>query len=131
MSPEFKKFTIKLLIVGAITLLIGGVAFMFFFKEYYMPIYLWSLVFFFFVTLLVHAYQLKKAKAGVAKFTRTSMVVTFLKLLIYSAFIIIRLAISTEQAIVFVVVIMAIYIIFTVTEVSDLTKYVRAAKKQR
>lgn len=130
MSAEFKKFAIKLVMVALVVLVVGAIIFRFFFTGYYQPVYLWSLAFFFVVTLFVHAYQLKLAKTNVAKFTRISMVMTFIKLLIYSVFTVVSLAINTQNAIAFVIVIMTLYIVFTVTEVTDLMRVARTSKKE-
>ncbi len=129
MNIYLKKFSIKLLIVALVMLAFGAIAFKFFLSVFYMPLMLWALPFFFLVTLGVHAYQLKMVKTNPAKFTRVSMVMTFVKLLIYSLFTIISLAISTQNAIAFVLVVMVLYVVFTVTEVTDLMKIVRSTGK--
>lgn len=73
----------------------------------------------------MHAYQLKVAKKDTNKFTRTIMLVPFLKLLIYSVFGIIYIAIDRANAIPFVVCLMFLYLIFTFVEVRELVRLSR------
>ncbi|VAW14843.1 hypothetical protein MNBD_BACTEROID01-1311 [hydrothermal vent metagenome] len=131
MSPEFKKFLLKLIAATIILALLGWVVFFFIFRGLYMGIYPVALVFFSTFTLLVHAYQLKLARGNLAKFTRSNMLVTFVKLVVYSLFTVIYLAANTENAVVFVIVVMALYLVFTSLEVSDLVKIARTQNKNK
>jgi len=63
---------------------------------------------------------LHMAKSDMGKFTRGNMILTFIKLLIYSAFAIIYMAIDTENAKVFVAVFLFLYLVFAVFEVISL-----------
>ncbi|NOY95203.1 MAG: hypothetical protein GXO81_02285 [Chlorobi bacterium] len=131
MSPEFKKFLLKLIAATIILALLGWVVFFFIFKDLYMGIYPVALIFFFIFTLLVHAYQLRLARGNLAKFTRSNMLVTFVKLVVYSLFTVIYLAANKENAVVFVIVVMALYLVFTSLEVSDLVKIARTQNKNK
>ena len=125
MKSEIQKFLIKTSLIAVVLVIAGYIAFTFIVPEYYLPVYWLALVFFYVFTLAVHAWQVNTAIKSMAKFTRTNMVATFLKLMVYAAFTIIYLAINTEKAIPFVVVVMILYIIFTATEVTSLTKFAR------
>ena len=117
-----KKFIVKILGISAILAIIGWILFSFFIPEYYLAVLPFTLLFFLIVTILVHAWQLKMAKKGAAKFTRSNMLLTFVKLIIYSAFAIFYIAFDRENALVFVICLMIIYLIYTILEVSELSR---------
>ena len=116
-----KKFITKLFGISAALVLIGWLVFSLFLPEYYLTILPFTLLFFILVTILVHAWQLKMAKKGAAKFTRSNMILTFLKLVVYSVFAISYIAVDRENALVFVICLMIIYLTYTILEVSELS----------
>jgi len=117
-----KQFIFKILTVSVALALIGWVVFSFFFKEYYLPVLPFMLLFFIIVTISVHAWQLRMAKKDIAKFTRSNMLLTFVKLVIYSVFAVVYIAFESENALVFVICLFVIYLVFSIIEVSDLTR---------
>lgn len=117
-----KKFLIKLLVITLSIAVIGGVVFTVFLPQYYLPILPFLLLFFFVVTLGVHAYQLQLAKKDMGKFTRTTMLVTFFKLVLYSILAVVYLALNRENALTFVICLMFLYTVFTYMEVSESLK---------
>jgi hypothetical protein len=123
-----KKFIAKILGISAILVLVGWLVFSLFLPEYYLTVLPFTLLFFVTVTILVHAWQLKMAKKDVAKFTRSNMLLTFFKLVIYSVFAIIFIAVDRENALVFVICLMIIYIVFSILEVSELSRISRKQK---
>jgi hypothetical protein len=129
MNNELKRFFIKTSLLALGLLLVGFIVFKWLLSEYYLPVYWFALIFFYVLTLVVHAWQLRVAKKDLAKFTRTNMVMTFVKLLIYSTFTVICLAVSTKNAIILVIVIMVLYIVFTVVEVTSITRFARSRDK--
>ena len=71
---------------------------------------------------------MRMAKSDMGKFTRGNMILTFVKLLLYSAFAIIYFAIDTENAKVFVAVFLSIYLVFAVFEVISLAGLTKTKK---
>ncbi|MBN1822479.1 MAG: hypothetical protein JXR31_06345 [Prolixibacteraceae bacterium] len=130
MSSEIQKFLVRISLVAIGLIVPGFVVFKWFFPEYYLPVYWIALVFFYIFTLLIHAWQVNTARKDMAKFTRLNMVTAFLKLMVYAAFVVIYLAISTEKAVAFVIIIMIIYIAFTFTEVNSLTRFTRSLNRK-
>jgi hypothetical protein len=122
---RLKEFTFKILGISAILVLIASLVFGFIIPQFYLPVLPLVLVFFILITLLVHAWQLNLAKKDIAKFARNNMLITFFKLVIYSIFAIVYIAVDKENALVFVICLMIIYLIFTFIEVVDLTKIVK------
>ncbi len=120
-----KNVILKLTAASIGIALIAGLLFFFFFREYYIPVLPFILVFFYVVTLLVHAYQLKLAKTDIGKFARINMLITFFKLVIYSIFAVVYIAIDSGNAIPFVICLFVIYSVFSFLEVSELSRISR------
>jgi len=120
-----KNFILKLTAASIGIALIAGLLFFFFFREYYIPVLPFILVFFYVVTALVHAYQLKLAKTDIGKFARSNMLITFFKLVIYSVFAVVYIAIDSGNAIAFVICLFVIYSVFSFLEVSELSQITR------
>lgn len=117
-----KSFIIKIIATSIVLVVIGWLVFSLFLPEYYLPIMPVALFFFFIMTILVHTYQLRLAKKDIGKFTRSTMLVTFFKLIVYSIFAVVYIALKTENAIPFVISLMIIYLVFSFVEVAELSK---------
>ncbi|WP_346862578.1 hypothetical protein [uncultured Draconibacterium sp.] len=124
-----KSFIIKLTVITLGIALIGWLVFSFLFPQYYLPVLPFLLIFFYATTLLIHAYQLVLAKKDIGKFARSNMLITFFKLILYSVVTVIYIAFDKENAIVFVVCLMLLYLVFTFVEVNEITKISRSNKE--
>ncbi len=120
-----KQFVLKLTVLTLGLALIGWLVFSLFLPQYYLPVLPFLLLFFFTVTLTIHAYQLNLLKKKPAKFTTSNMLVTFLKLVLYSVVAIAYIAFNPANALVFVICLMLLYLIFTFVEVVEISKLVR------
>ncbi len=120
-----KQFIVKILGTSVVMVLIGWLVFSFFLPEYYLPVLPFTLLFFLTVTILVHSWQLRVAKKDIGKFTRTNMLATFLKLLVYSVFAIVYIANDRENALTFVIGLAIIYSVFSFLEASELSRISR------
>jgi hypothetical protein len=125
MRGEFIRFILKIIIAALALAAIGTVVFYFYLAGKYISVLPWMLLFFMVASILSHGYQRRQAKKDVGKFIRNSMLMSVLRLVIYSAFAIIYLASNDENAAVFVVSLVIVYITFTFIEVSDLAKIIR------
>ena len=122
MNTNLIRFITKVTGISALIAVIGWLVFSLFLPQYYLSILPYMLLFFLVVTILIHVYQLKLAKKDLAKFTRSNMLITFFKLIIYSIFAVVYISINSEDALVFVVCLMLLYLIFSFIEVVELTK---------
>ena len=120
-----KQFVLKLTAITLGLALIGGLVFSLFLPQYYLHILPFLLLFFYTVTLTIHAYQLNLIKKKPSKFTISNMLVTFLKLVLYSVVAITYIAFNPANALVFVICLMLFYLIFTFVEVAEISKVVR------
>ncbi len=122
---KMKNFILKLTAATIGIASFAALVFLIFLREYYIPVLPFLLLFFFVVTLLVHAYQLKLAKKDIGKFARSNMLITFFKLIVYSIFAVVYIAIDSSNAIVFVICLALIYLVFSFLEVSELSRISR------
>ncbi len=97
---------------------------------YYLPVFPVLLLFFSGITLLIHRYQLNLAKKDMGKFTRSVMVVTFLKLVLYSVVAVVYIAVKPENALPFVIGLMALYLVYTIFEVAEISKISRTQQNK-
>lgn len=117
-----KNFIKNITVISIVLILTGWLIFSQFIPQYYLPVFPFLLVFFVVIAVAIHAYQLQLAKNNMAKFTRSNMIITFLKLFLYSAVAIVYIAVDTKNAQVFVICFVLLYIVFTIFEVFSLLK---------
>ena len=125
-----KQFNIKLLSVTVAIALLGWLTFSLFLTEYYLPVLPFLLLFFYVATISIHAYQLRLEKKDIGKFARSNMLITFFKLILYSVVTVVYIAIDSENAIVFVICMMLLYLVFTFVEVAEITKTQKSDQKK-
>lgn len=125
---NIRKFITKILIAGIVMIVLGWVVFEYMIPEKYLPVLPWMLAFFTLTAILTHAWQVKLSKKKLGLFTRSSMVISLLRLMLYSVFAIVYLAFNQENAVVFVVSIAFVYSVYTILEVSDLSRMVKKRK---
>jgi hypothetical protein len=126
-----KKYILNLTGISIVIALVGWMAFSIFIPQFYLPVFPFILLFFVVASLSIFAYQLQLAKKDLGKFTRSIMVATFLKLILYSAVAVIYIAVDTANAKVFVAGFMFLYVVFTVFEVISLLRITANSKNQR
>lgn len=124
-----KSFIAKLSALTLIAALVGWLVFSLLLPQYYLPVLPWLLIFFYVFTLIIHAYQLNLAKKDFGKFSRSNMLITFIKLIVYSVLAIVYIALDKENAFPFVICLFFLYLIFTFFEVSEISKLSRSQKQ--
>jgi hypothetical protein len=124
-----KRFIINIAGISVVLTLIGWLIFSQFIPEYYLPVFPFLILFFVVTSVLIHAYQLYLAKKDFAKFTRSNMLITFFKLVVYSSFAVIYMASDRDNAKVFVICFLVLYLVYTVFEVFSLIRMTNSKKK--
>jgi hypothetical protein len=117
-----KRFIINIAVISIVLAFAGWLVFTQLIPQYYLPVLPFLLLFFAGASVFLHAYQLQLAKKDLAKFARSNMLVTFFRLVVYSAVAIIYIAVDSKNAKVFVICFVILYIVFTVFEVASLIK---------
>ncbi|WP_340111750.1 hypothetical protein [Maribellus mangrovi] len=126
-----KSFIARLTALTLALALIGWLVFSMFLPEYYLPVFPFLLAFFYAATTGIHAYQLSVAKKDIGKFARSNMLITFIKLMVYSIIAVVYILIDRENAVPFVVVLMTLYLVYTFFEVSNLTRISKKDSKKK
>jgi len=124
-NHEIKTFASRILIAALITSIVAWLVFNYFIPELYLPVLPWMLVFFTAMTLISYWVQLKLARTDMNKFARGSMIFTMIRLLAYSFFAIVYLANNKENAVVFIICLVILYLIFTILETISLTRILK------
>lgn len=130
MNISLKQFIIRIIIASTVLVLTGWIIFTFVVPGQYLSILPWMLVFFALFTIGLHGFQLRLAKKDMARFVRFSMIVTVVRLFTYSLFVIIFLAVDSENAAVFVVCIAVVYIVFSFIDVAELSRFSKQNNRQ-
>lgn len=125
-----KHFIKGIAIISLLLTLTGWLIFSQFIPGYYLPVLPFLLVFFIVISISVHAFQLQQANNNMAKFARNNMLVTFLKLILYSAVAVIYFVFDSKNAKIFFICFMLFYLIFTVFEVTSLIRVTSANKRK-
>jgi hypothetical protein len=126
---HMKQFIVKLIGITVAVAVAGWLVFSLFLPEYYLAVLPFLLLFFFIVTLVLHTYQINLAKKDMGRFTRSIMLVTFFKLILFSVVAFGYIAYDSENALVFVICLMLLYIIFTFFEVAEITRISHTGQK--
>ncbi len=130
MNSDIRRFLFRLIALTCLLFLTSMIIFRFILKDYYLPVFPYMMLLFFIVTAITHIYQIVLIKKNIAKFARSNMLSTTFKLLIYSGFSIIYLAINSEKAIPFIIFLFLLYLIYTIFEVIELTTLNRQINKK-
>lgn len=80
MNSDFKKFLIIIIGVVSVMILGGWIVFGFLIPQYYIKVLPYLVLFFVVISLVVHRYQLYLIEKDLGKFTRSNMILTFIKL---------------------------------------------------
>ncbi len=123
-----KRFLKRTTFLTAILFLAGYIIYTQFIPKLYNSILPFILIFFYFLTNLVHFYLLRIAGKNMRKFTAHFMATNFIKMFIYLIFAIVFVWFHREHAKVFLANFLIIYIAFSVMEVYEITRVVRQKK---
>src|SRR5690554_5478114 len=117
-----KKFISKIIVTSFILALLAFLFFTWIIPEFYIPILPWMILFFTAVTIATHTYQLNLAKKDVGRLARSTMIISMVRLMLYSLFAIIYLIGNKENIVVFVLSLVIIYMVYTIMEVRSIAK---------
>lgn len=124
-----KTFLLKSTVLTIIIFLLGTFIYSSYFEEYFLKIVPFAVIFFYVVTNLVHAYLLRIADKSGSRFTSQYMAVSFLKMFFYIAVAIGYVALNRDEAKIFLINFLLLYIVYTTFEVIEFSKVVRKISK--
>jgi hypothetical protein len=124
-----KSFIIKSTFLTIIVFALGAILYFTALKPFYLNILPVALIFFYIVTNLVHAYLLKIASKSNSRFTSHYMAASFIKMFFYLAVAIIYAIINKDDAKIFLVNFLLLYVVYAIFEVVEFSKVVRQINK--
>ena len=124
-----KSFIVKSTVLTVIVFILGAILYSTAFIQFYRSILPVIPAFFYIVTNLVHAYLLKVAGKSSSRFTSQYMAVSFIKMFFYLAVAIIYVVINKEDAKIFLVNFLLLYVVYTTFEVVEFSRVVRQINK--
>jgi len=122
---KMKRFFIQSTLLTIIVFIIGTIVYTNILQPYYRPVLPFVVLFFYFVTNLVHAYLLKIAVKSGSRFTSQYMAVSFIKMFFYLTVAIVYAFLNREYAKIFLANFLLLYVIYTTFEVLLISKFVR------
>jgi hypothetical protein len=124
-----KNFIVKSTFLTLIVFIFGAIIYSTIFEQFYRNILPVILIFFYFITNLVHAYLLKIADQSGSRFTSKYMATSFLKMFFYLVVAIVYAITNKEEAKIFLINFLLVYFIYTIFEVVEFSKVVRQMNK--
>lgn len=123
-----KSFLLKSTILTVIVLILGAILYYTVFNQFYRSILPGILAFFYILTNLVHAYLLNIAGKSGSRFTAQYMAISFIKMFFYLAVVIVFVITNKEDAKIFLVNFLLLYVVYTIFEVYEISNFVRQLK---
>lgn len=120
-----KQFLLKSTVLTIIIFILGAILYSTILKSYFLIVLPFTVLFFYLVTNLVHAYLLKIAGKSGSKFTSQYMAVSFLKMFFYLAIAILYVILNKEDAKPFFLNFLLLYVVYTSFEVNEFLKVVK------
>ena len=124
-----KSFVVKSTVLTIIVFILGAILYSTVFNQFYRSILPIVPTFFYIVTNLVHAYLLNIAGKSSSRFTAQYMATSFIKMFFYLAVAIVYVIINKEDAKIFLVNFLLLYVVYTTFEVIEFSRVVRQINK--
>lgn len=124
-----KRFILQSTVLTITVFILGTIAYSTFLEQYYQSILPFTVLFFYLVTNLVHAYLLKIAVKSGSRFTTQYMAVSFLKMFFYLAVAIVYALLNRESAKLFLGNFLVLYAVYTTFEVLQISRFVKNKNK--
>ena len=125
MNPLIKRFLIRTTMLFLFLGFAGYLIYSQIIPQHYQVALPITLIFFFLLTNLIHAYLLKVAEKDMSKFTTRFMGMSFIKMFVYVIFGVAFALLNRETAKIFLANFLFMYICFSVLEVYEITRVVR------
>lgn len=128
MENVFKKFLKGLTVYSAIILIVGAVLFFTVLRPFFLVVFPFVLLFYYVSTLILHQYMLKITKSDASRFGFRFMILSFLKMFIYIVFGVVYIIFDEENAILFLVVYLVLYVAYAIFEVRSVMRLINEKK---
>ena len=128
MKSNLSKFFIGLTKFTLAILVIGAILFFTVFEQYFLFVFPFVLFFYYVSTLIFHKYMLRITRNDVSRFSFKFMMLSFLKMFVYIVFGVLYIIFYDDNAIIFLVVYLLLYVTYSVYEVKSVMKLINEKK---
>jgi hypothetical protein len=128
MKNNFFKFIKGLTIYTLIILSVGVFLFLTVFKNYFLLILPFVLLFYYVSTLILHKFMLQISQKDISRFSFKFMMLSLIKMFIYIIFGVLYIVIDEENAVIFLVVYLILYVAYAVYEVRSVMNLINESK---
>jgi hypothetical protein len=128
MKNNFFKFIKGLTIYTLIILGVGVILFLTVFKNYFLLILPFVLLFYYVSTLVLHKFMLQISQKDISRFSFKFMMLSLIKMFIYIIFGVLYIVIDEENAVIFLVVYLILYVAYAVYEVRSVMNLINESK---
>lgn len=128
MENGFSRFIKGLTSYTLIILGIGLLLFLTVLKSYFLPILPFVLLFYYVSTLVLHKFMLQISQKDISKFSFKFMILSLIKMFIYIIFGVLYIIFDEENAVIFLVVYLILYVAYAVYEVRSVMSLINESK---
>jgi hypothetical protein len=128
MENGFSRFIKGLTTYTLVILGIGLVLFLTVFKSYFLTILPFVLLFYYVSTLVLHKFMLQISQKDISKFSFKFMMLSLIKMFIYIIFGVLYIIFDEENAVIFLVVYLILYVAYAVYEVRSVMSLINESK---
>ena len=128
MEKNFSKFIKGLTVYTLVILAIGTLFFLTVFKQYFLMILPFVLLFYYVSTLILHHFMLLISKKDISKFSFKFMMLSLIKMFVYIIFGVLYIIVDEENAVIFLIVYLILYVAYAVYEVKSVMNLINESK---
>jgi hypothetical protein len=128
MENSFLKFIKGLTYYTLIILGVGAILFLTVFKSYFLIILPFVLLFYYISTLVLHKFMLKISQKDISRFSFKFMMLSLIKMFVYIIFGVLYIVIDEENAVIFLIVYLILYVAYAVYEVRSVMNLINESK---
>ncbi len=128
MKSNFFKFIKGLTLYTFLILILGTILFLTVLKKYFLLILPFVLLFYYISTLVLHKFMLQISQKDISSFSFKFMILSLIKMFIYIIFGVLYIVIDEENAVIFLIVYLILYVAYAIYEVRSVMNLINESK---
>lgn len=128
MKSNFFKFIKGLTLYTFLILILGAILFLTVLKKYFLLILPFVLLFYYISTLVLHKFMLQISQKDISSFSFKFMILSLIKMFIYIIFGVLYIVIDEENAVIFLIVYLILYVAYAIYEVRSVMNLINESK---
>jgi len=128
MKKNFFKFIKGLTLYTLLIFILGAILFLTVFKNYFLAILPFVLLFYYISTLVLHKFMLQISQKDISRFSFKFMMLSLIKMFIYIIFGVLYIVIDEENAVIFLIVYLILYVAYAIYEVRSVMNLINESK---